>query len=72
MSGRPPESFPWEPLRRLHDDDTILALAARSGIARRSLHRYAAANQIPWYSADRIACALDLHPTNIWTDWERL
>ena len=43
-------------------------LARRTGYPLRTVQRWRA-HGIPYWSADRVAIRLGLHPSLIWTDW---
>ncbi len=64
-----PESirYPFEPLATQARAATIEALAARIGVSRRSVHRWAI-HGIPAEQADRAAIAIGSHPACIWPE----
>jgi hypothetical protein len=49
---------------------SLSELAAITGVSRRSLTRWVKEGAIPIWSADRIACRLGKHPTELWEDWD--
>jgi hypothetical protein len=72
-------AVPVEPLlefiAKLPDEDVGVHNARRQGIAhaarllpvtKRTIHRWKLAGHVPVWSADRLACAIGLHPSEIW------
>ena len=61
--------FSFDDYLRAAGTSSISQLSARTGICRRTLHRWAH-DGIPPMSADRAAIALGLHPASVWPcDW---
>lgn len=81
MTGR--QNLPLEPLRRFfgpvfqlgvgvtHRDvegADVTALADIVGVAKRSVHRWSVEG-VPVHRADKVAVALGVHPSAIWSEW---
>ena len=64
MSRTPSHRFPLAdvPARNLSD------LSRRTGYPLRTIQRWRL-NGIPYWSADRVAIRLGIHPALIWTNW---
>lgn len=59
--------YPFEPLATQARDATIETLAARIGVSRRTVHRWAIRG-IPAEQADRAAIAIGSHPAYLWPE----
>jgi len=56
--------------RRLDGDRvTAVAVADMCGTSLRQVQRWQHGQRISWSVADRIACALHVHPVLIWPEW---
>ena len=60
--------WPVRPLFDAAETTTVLELARLTDIPARTIHRWMNAG-ISDRQADRVAVALGLHPSLIWTDW---
>lgn len=72
MSDAP---YPWSPvaerlayLASTGRPVSVKTLVERSGVTRRTIQRYRT-NGLTDAGADRIACALGIHPALLWPDW---
>lgn len=88
MSGPAPLArLPFGPLDRLLAGELVLnwragwtvgpflsaLIAELAGVNRASVARWRASGGIPEQAADRVACALGRHPSNVWGDaWWQL
>ena len=52
----------------LQEQSPVCRIAELAGVSRRTVIRWAA-NGLDIYTADRVACAIGLHPWHIWTEW---
>ena len=59
--------LPFEPFRTEAAAPSVAALAARVGVARRTIHRWAR-DGVPVSQADRAAIAIGSHPAYLWPD----
>ena len=59
--------LPFEPLRTAAAAPSVDALAARVGVARRTIHRWAR-DGVPIPQADEAAIAIGSHPAYLWPD----
>jgi plasmid maintenance system antidote protein VapI len=70
-----PRTFPTAPaaavLRRICREQGIATteLAARLGLPHRAVRHCLESPQILAGTADRLACALGRHPSELWPDW---
>jgi len=60
--------YPLQPLQAAARADNLHTLANRLGLTHRHLRRMQAQG-LADREADRYACTLGYHPTEIWTDW---
>lgn len=64
------EALPLGPLLKLVGRSPT-ELARRSGIQPKTIDRWFAAGELPWFSADEIASRLGYHPCEVWGEaWE--
>ena len=70
MSHHPQTRLPLEPLRRAARADNLGHLSEMLGIppTHRQLNRWDATG-LPYYTADRLAARLGLHPAGVWPDF---
>jgi len=62
--------LPLEPLRLAVPDFTAGRLAELADVSLRTATRWVVVDELPYYPADRAACALGFHPCLIWgPDW---
>jgi len=67
MSRPASTRYPFEPLATQAGTPTIETLAARIGVSRRTVHRWAI-HGIPAEQADRAAIAIGSHPACLWPE----
>lgn len=68
-----PVTLPFETLHRLLGYPAHRLIAHAAGVTMRTVVRWAQANAVPWYYADRIATRFHRHPSEIWGEvWQRL
>ena len=60
--------WPIQPLLDAAGTDQFVELGYLTGFAARTVHRWKETG-IPDRNADKAACALGLHPYNIWPNW---
>jgi lambda repressor-like predicted transcriptional regulator len=64
MAHRATNRFPLDNI----DAPNLSELARRTGYTLRTIQRWRI-DGIPYWSADRVAIRLGIHPALIWTDW---
>ncbi len=61
--------YPLEPVYAAAGTDSPCSLAERVGINHRQVHRWRAEGGLTLFAADRVACALNVHPLLLWPEW---
>lgn len=62
------ERFDFGRIERLVEAESMLELTRRLGINPRQVYRWRSYG-VQWSRADQMACALGLHPGDIWPEW---
>lgn len=63
------ERFEWERVEELFDDPSVKTIAEQLSVTRRTIHRWRQVGTVDWIMADKIACTLGYHISNIWPEW---